>query len=84
MKLFKFSREEDFGTDFTLELLIFKRFTLISLYFGWYDYSRYFCAMISGGMADALSILISAGKFSFEVRIGRANHVIRGNEPWLD
>lgn len=84
VKLFKFSREEDYGTDFTLDLLIFRRFTLIGFYFGWSDYSGSFCMQISSGMAGAFNALIGAGKFSFEVYIGRANHVIRGDEPWLD
>lgn len=84
MKICEFRHEEDYGHEFTLDLLIFKRFTAIGFYLSWSDYDGSLCLQISSGMAGIFNALIGIGRLSFEVFIGRKTLVIKGDEPWLD
>lgn len=84
MKLFKVSHVEDYGHEWSLDLLVFKRFKVVGIYVSWSDYSGSFCMQVSSGMGGILDALIAVGKLSIEVSLGCRNHIITGQEPWLD
>lgn len=84
MKIASFNRVKDFGTDFELDLLIFKRFKVFSINLSWCEFSGPYYLQASSGINSALTLLLCIGKFGIEICLGRRNYADVCDKYWLD
>ena len=77
MKLIKFAKREDFGTDWYVQILNtgrhfprpFKNISLLQISISWNDFPSYPYLQIKSGTGDVLDVLFWAHKFGLDVTI---------------
>jgi len=67
MKLIKFSKREDFGTDWYAQILNIKRWSLLQASVSWNDFPSSPYLQITMGSNGLLGILFWAYKFGFDI-----------------
>ena len=74
-KLFDFHIKEDFGKEYCLAILQFKKRSLLQLSFGWNDYSSGPSLILYMGLNSLLDVAIDCWKISFCIEILNHNWV---------
>jgi len=69
MSIIKFSKREDYGTDYNVQLINFEGISLLQLSFSYNDYPSWPYLQIKSGMGDILDVLFCAYKFGFDITI---------------
>lgn len=69
MKLFKLQIEEDFGAEIFLDLLVFKRFSVLSFAIYHEIYGSMPCLEFVLGLGQLASLLISFPNWTFKVQL---------------
>jgi hypothetical protein len=69
MKLISFNRREDFGTDFYVQIVNIKRFSLLQISISWNDFKSWPYLQIKSGTGDVLDVLFWVYKFGIDVTI---------------
>ena len=67
MNLIKFSKREDFGTEWYVQFLFTKRWALFQGSVSWNDYSGWPYIQIKSGTGSVLSILFLVYKLGFDI-----------------
>ena len=67
MSLIKFNCKEDFGTDYYVQLLNVKGWSLLQASVSWNDYPGWPYIQIKSGSGSGLSILFWVYKFGFDL-----------------
>ena len=67
MSLIKFNRKEDFGTDYYVQVLNVKGWSLLQASVSWNDYPSWPYIQIKSGSGSGLSILLWAHKLGFDL-----------------
>ena len=69
MKLINFNHREDFGHDWSVQVLSIKGWSLLQVSVSWNDYPGWPYIQIKSGTGSTLSILFWAYKFGLDVDI---------------
>lgn len=69
MKLIDYGISRDYGSDFWIRILNFKKWSLLQVQIGWSDYSSWPHFQIKSGGGYGLSILVLFYKFSLDIDI---------------
>jgi hypothetical protein len=67
MSLIKFNRKEDFGTDYYVQVLNVKGWSLLQASVSWNDYPSWPYIQIKSGSGSGLSILLWVHKLGFDL-----------------
>ncbi len=67
MKIISFKRREDYGTDFYVQVLHTKRWTLFQVSVSWNDYPSWPYIQIKSGTGSLLNIMFWAYRFGFDI-----------------
>ena len=69
MNLIKFAKREDFGTEWYIQILNVKRWSLFQASVSWNDFPSWPYIQIKSGTGSTLSILFWAYKFGFDIGV---------------
>ena len=67
MSLIKFNCKEDFGTDYYVQLLNVKGWSVLQVSVSWNDYPSWPFIQIKSGSGSGLSIMFWVYKFGFDL-----------------
>ena len=66
MKIVKFSKREDYGTDYYAQFFFTKRWSLMQICVGWNDFASWPYVDIKSGSGSLLAFTFWVYKFNFE------------------
>ena len=69
MSIIKFNKRQDFGTDYYVQVLNIRKWSLLQVSVSWNDFASFPYVQIKSGSGSLLSIIFWAYKFGFDVDI---------------